>query len=76
MSLMCFFLGCRYEREPAPARRPVDPLMTVKMLTALADERERKRAAGLKRIEEWIPADRVEELRAIAAKMRSEEDEQ
>jgi hypothetical protein len=37
-----------------------------------AAERKRKREAGLKRVEEWVPADRVEELRQIAAKMRDE----
>ena len=38
--------------------------------TRKAAERQRKKAAGLVRIEEWIPADRVEELRAIAEQMR------
>ena len=41
-----------------------------------AAERKRKREAGLHRVEEWVPADRVEELRQIAAKMRQETDDE
>lgn len=41
-----------------------------------ARERERKRAAGLVRVDEWVPAARVEELRQIAERMRKgDEDE-
>jgi hypothetical protein len=39
-----------------------------------AAERKRKREAGLKRVEEWVPADRVEELRQIAQRMREEDE--
>lgn len=38
--------------------------------TRKAAERQRKKAAGLVRIEEWVPADRVDELRAVAEQMR------
>lgn len=32
--------------------------------------RDARRKAGLKRIEEYVPADRADEIRAIAAQMR------
>jgi hypothetical protein len=37
-----------------------------------AAERQRKKAAGLVRVDEWVPAERVEEIRRIAEKMREE----
>jgi hypothetical protein len=40
-----------------------------------AAERQRKKAAGLVRIEEWVFAERVEEIRQIAEKMRQEKDD-
>jgi hypothetical protein len=39
-----------------------------------AAERKRKREAGLRRVEEWVPAERVEELRQVVAKMREEDE--
>lgn len=41
-----------------------------------ARERQRKKAAGLVRIEEWVPAERVKELRQIAERMRKEMDDE
>ena len=40
-----------------------------------AAERQRKKAAGLVRVDEWVPAERVEEIRAIAERMRKERDD-
>jgi hypothetical protein len=37
-----------------------------------AEERKKKRASGLVRMEEWIPADRVEEFRQICANVTME----
>ncbi len=37
---------------------------------------ERKKAQGLKQVSVWVPANRVEELRQIAAKMRQETDDE
>lgn len=36
---------------------------------------ERKKAQGLRQVSLWVPAERVEELREIAAKMREEMDD-
>jgi hypothetical protein len=38
-----------------------------------AAERKRKKEAGLIRTDVWVPADRVEDIREIAAKMREKE---
>ena len=44
--------------------------------TRKAAERKRKREAGLVRVDDlWVPADRVDELREIARKMREMDDE-
>jgi hypothetical protein len=41
-----------------------------------AAERQRKKAAGLVRVDEWVPAERVEEIRAIAERMRKGGDDE
>jgi predicted DNA repair protein MutK len=42
-----------------------------------AAERQRKKAAGLVRVDDlWVPPERVQELRAIAERMRKERDDE
>jgi hypothetical protein len=36
---------------------------------------ERKKAMGLQQVSLWVPAERVEEIRAIAERMRKERDD-
>jgi hypothetical protein len=37
---------------------------------------ERKKAMGLQQVSLWVPAERVEEIRAIAERMRKERDDE
>ena len=52
-----------------PARTPEANRRDVAKVTAA------KRAAGLRRVSVWVPAERAEELRQVAAKMRDEDEQ-